>query len=147
VTAFVIDASIAVKWVVSEDGTDLALLLLKSARLVAPDLLMPECANVLWKKAQRGELSTDEAVLAARVLQKADIEIYPTRQLLDEATRIAIDLNHPAYDCIYLSLAIANDWQFVSADERFIRKIREGEPRPYRHAILSLGEAVATLSR
>jgi predicted nucleic acid-binding protein len=33
---------------------------------MAPDLLVAECANILWKKAQRGELSHEEADLAAR---------------------------------------------------------------------------------
>lgn len=44
--AFVIDASIAVKWVVEEAGTSEALRLL-AARLYAPDLLVAECANIL----------------------------------------------------------------------------------------------------
>ena len=42
----VIDAGIAVQWVVEEDGTDLALALRQQARLIAPDLLVPECAKI-----------------------------------------------------------------------------------------------------
>ena len=42
----VIDAGIAVQWVVEEDGTDLALALRQQARLIAPDLLVPECAEI-----------------------------------------------------------------------------------------------------
>jgi predicted nucleic acid-binding protein len=45
----VIDASVAVKWVVEEPGTQEALLL-RQHRLLAPDLLVAECANILWKK-------------------------------------------------------------------------------------------------
>ncbi len=45
---FVIDASVAVKWVVQEAGTPDALALRK-AKLAAPDLIIPECANILWK--------------------------------------------------------------------------------------------------
>ena len=52
----VIDASIAVKWVVEEDGTPEALALRQRARLIAPELLVAECANILWKKVQRREL-------------------------------------------------------------------------------------------
>ncbi len=58
----VIDASVAIKWVVEEDGTESALALRQQAKLIAPDLLVPECANILWKKAQRNELSRDEAL-------------------------------------------------------------------------------------
>ena len=47
-STFVIDASVAIKWVVEEPGTPEALLL-RRHRLLAPDLLMAECANILWK--------------------------------------------------------------------------------------------------
>ena len=92
----VIDASIAIKWVVEEDGTDLALALRQKARLMAPDLIVAECANILWKKAQRKELSNDEALIAARLLQSAEMELVPSRALMESATRLAIELDHPA---------------------------------------------------
>jgi predicted nucleic acid-binding protein len=106
VNTLVIDASIAVKWVVEESGTPEALTLRRRARLVAPDLLAVECANVLWKKVQRHELSREEPLLARRLLQGAEIELVPTRSLLEAGARIAIELDHPAYDCLYLALAI-----------------------------------------
>ena len=119
----VIDASIAIKWVIEEEGTPLALTLRREAKLLAPELLVAECANILWKKARRNELSREEALLAARLLQTAAIELVPTRSLLAAATRIAIELDHRAYDCLYLALAIENDCRFVTADERFLRKL------------------------
>ncbi|HTG20377.1 MAG TPA: type II toxin-antitoxin system VapC family toxin [Reyranella sp.] len=119
----VIDASIAIKWVIEEEGTPQALTLRRKARLLAPELLVAECANILWKKARRNELSREEALLAARLLQTAAIELVPTRSLLAAATRIAIELDHPAYDCLYLALAIENDCRFVTAYERFLRKL------------------------
>ena len=119
----VIDASIAIKWVIEEEGTPLALTLRREAKLLAPELLVAECANILWKKARRNELSREEALLAARLLQTAAIELVPTRSLLAAATLIAIELDHPAYDCLYLALAIENDCRFVTADERFLRKL------------------------
>jgi predicted nucleic acid-binding protein len=48
-TALVIDASVAIKWVIDEPGTKEALSLLKH-RLYAPDLLVAECGNILWKR-------------------------------------------------------------------------------------------------
>jgi predicted nucleic acid-binding protein len=123
VNTLVIDASVAIKWVVEEKGTPQALTLRRKARLLAPELLVAECANILWKKARRNELSREEALLAARLLQTAAIELVPTRSLLAAATRIAIELDHPAYDCLYLALAIENDCRFVTADERFLRKL------------------------
>jgi predicted nucleic acid-binding protein len=95
------------------------LALYQRAKLIAPELLVPECANVLWKKVRRQELSKEQALLAAGLLERAEIELLPMRPLLEPATRIAIDLDHPAYDCLYLALAAANKCRFITADDDF----------------------------
>lgn len=136
---FVIDASIAIKWVVQEQGTEEALKL-RRHHLLAPDLLIAECANILWKKSARGELTAKEAEAAASLLARTDIDITAMRPLLSAATRLAISLDHPAYDCFYLALAQANDVQFVTADARFLSKVRQTSETA---AILSLVEASA----
>lgn len=138
---FVIDASIALKWLVEEVGTPEALALREKAKLIAPDLLVAECANILWKKVQRDELSKGEALLAARLLQRAEIELLPMRSLFEAATRMAIEIDHPAYDCLYVALAVENKCQFVTADERFLRKLHQGRERTLRGRAISLIEA------
>ena len=140
-SAFVIDASIAVKWVVKEDGTEPALALRRKAKLAAPELLVAECANILWKKVQRRELFEEEALLAARLLEGAEVELVPTRHLLEAATRLAVELDHPAHDCLYLALAIERDCRFVTADERLLRKMGQTRRRALRGRTLSLIEA------
>lgn len=138
----VIDASIAVKWVVEEDGTPEALALRQKAKLIAPELLVAECANILWRKVQRAELLKDEALLAARLLQGAEIELLPMRSLFEPATRISIEINHPAYDCLYLALGTEKKCQFVTADERFLRKLRQSRQHTLRGKAISLIEAM-----
>jgi predicted nucleic acid-binding protein len=128
----VIDASVAIKWVVEEPGTEEALLL-RRERLHAPDLLIPECANILWKKVRRKEMSEGEALLAARLLVRADIQLEPMRPLLEPATRLALGLDHPAYDCIYLALANVLGCELVTADNVLQRKLQSaGSPVPIR---------------
>jgi predicted nucleic acid-binding protein len=141
VKTLVIDASIAVKWVVEEQGTPEALAVRQRAKLIAPELLVAECTNILWKKVQRGELLKEEALLAARLLQGAEIELLPTRSSLEAATRLAIELGHPAYDCLHLALAIEHDCRFVTADERFLRKLGQVRRRALRGKAISLAEA------
>ena len=136
----VIDASVAVKWVVPEPDSDRAEALLDHA-LMAPDLLFAECANVLWKKVQRGELSKDEADIAAQTLEQADIAIASTRGHLASAMAIAVELDHPAYAAVYLSVAQAAELRLVTADDRLIRKVREDENR-FRHMLVGLAETV-----
>ncbi|HVA14945.1 MAG TPA: type II toxin-antitoxin system VapC family toxin [Stellaceae bacterium] len=142
-TTLVIDASVAIKWIIEEQGTIEALELSRRATLIAPDLIMIECANTLWKKCQRGELSKDEAAFAARLLQAAEIELIPTRSLCEAATRLSIELGHPAYDCLYLALAVANECPFVTADEGFLRKLGQSRRGPFRGRAISLTEATA----
>jgi len=142
VNTLVIDASIAVKWVVEEHGTAEALVLRQKAKLIAPELLIAECANILWKKVQRGELLKDEALLAARLLQGAEIELLPTRFLFEAATRMSIEIDHPAYDCLYLALAFEKQCKFVTADDRILRKLHQGRQRTLRDRAISLIEAV-----
>jgi predicted nucleic acid-binding protein len=141
VSTLVVDASIVVKWVVEEDGTPQALILRRQANLIAPDLLIAECANILWKKVQRDELCKQEALLAARLLQATEIELLPTRSSMEAATRIAIELDHPAYECIYLALAIDNGCKFVTADQRLLRKLDQRRQPTLRACAISLTEA------
>jgi predicted nucleic acid-binding protein len=143
VNAFVVDASVVIKWVVEEDGTAAALAVRRRAALSAPELLIPECANILWKKTQRGEMTKETALLAARLLERAEIELCPTRMLLEPATRLAIELDHSAYDCLYLALAVERGCQFVTADERIIRKIHQGKRSGPPLRAISLAEAAS----
>lgn len=121
----VVDASIAIKWVVEEEGTEAAVDLRARFRLAAPELLIPECANILWKKVQRGELTRDEAVLAARLLERSGIALLPMTGLLEQAASLAIELSHPAYDCVYLAGALRSGSRFVTADTRLWRTVAE----------------------
>ena len=66
--------------------------------------------------------------------------------LLGSATSLAVELDHPAYDCIYLALAVERGWQFATADERFQRKVREGQSKRFSTIVLSLPEAAAALT-
>lgn len=137
----VVDASVAVKWVVEESGTAEALEILERHSLSSPDLLVAECANILWKKVKRGELDEEEAVMAARLIQRSDVEILPTRALMERALNLGVELDHAAYDCIYLSLALENGWSFVTADERLVRKLERAFPQGLDTRVRSLTEA------
>lgn len=102
---------------------------------------MAQCANVLRKKARRKELSADEARLAAGLLQRADVELLPMRPLLESATALAIALDHPAYDCIYLALAESLSCDLVTADQRLSAKPL---PAGYKSKVLALTTGALT---
>jgi predicted nucleic acid-binding protein len=144
VTAFVIDASVAIKWVVEEPGTAEALAL-RRARLHAPDLLVAECANILWKKVRLGQLTPEEASLAAQLLERADMELAPMRKLMREATALAIEFEHPAYDFVYLCLALSKGCAFVTADERLLRKLAQAARTDLHASTLTLAQAAGSV--
>ena len=93
--------------------------------LCAPELIIAEIANILWKKCQRGELSAEEAGLAAELLASSGIEYISMKDLLYKATDLAITLGHPAYDCIYLAAAIDAGIPFITADVRLLQKLQQ----------------------
>ena len=143
-TDLVIDASVAVNWVVQEPGTQEALALRK-ARLAAPDLIIPECANILWKKRRLGQLTSSEASAAAQLLERADMELVAMGAQLHRATELAIELDHPAYDCFYIALALDKGCAFATADQRLLRKARQSSCKDVAATILELKQAAASV--
>lgn len=122
---YVVDASVLAKTVVDESGTPEAIELLREHTIVAPDLVLQECANVLWKKVRLGEFTPEEARVAVQILQRADIELVASRPLIDAVVDLSLNLDHPAYDCAYLALACAEGTTLITADQRLLRKLAD----------------------
>lgn len=137
-TRLVVDASVAVKWVVAEKESTAAVAL-RPHELLAPDLIFVECANVLWAKSRRSFLTRDEAVERLALLLHSPIRVTPTRELTARALELALELDHPVYDCVYLALALERDARLVTADRRFVRSL--AAHARYREAASSLGDA------
>ena len=122
--SYVVDASVAVKWVVPELLSEQADRLLDSDdRLIAPDLLLVEAANALWKKRCRREISAFEAARALSILGEGALIVFPAQPLLARALTFADRLDHPVYDCVYLALAERERATFVTADERLTTRL------------------------
>ena len=114
----VIDASVALKWVLDETGKDEADALLEE-ELIAPSLWLLEAANALWRRSKRGELSGEEAQERLAELHNAPVTTTAIKDDLPAAARLASLLAHPVYDCLYLALAIRENTYVVTADARF----------------------------
>ena len=102
----VIDASVAVKWVVAEEQHDIALRLARSSiEFAAPSVLVPELINVLRKKVLRKELSAEQAVPAAAKATALIKQFVDLQDKTAEIMAMSLALNHPAYDCCYIAAA------------------------------------------
>jgi predicted nucleic acid-binding protein len=128
--SWVVDASVALKWVLPEPGTAEARAFLarageERATLLAPELLWAEVAGVLWKKATSANgLSYREARAALRVLLRSPIAVVSHVPLADTALQLGLALGITAYDSMYLALAEARDAVLVTFDTRLARRLR-----------------------
>lgn len=126
-SGFVVDASVAVKWLVDEPlSAQAAKLLDDDLPLAAPELIYAEAANALWAIARRGNIDADDVREALDLLADAPLAVPSSmKQLMAAAARLAIDLDHPVYDCMYLALAIQEQRPVITADRRFSNALRD----------------------
>ena len=118
----VVDASVAAKWLFKEQGShESRHLLAHRIRLGAPDLILTETANVVWKKARRREISDPQPYLAELANLPDVIALRPSSDLVAHAAAIAIAIDHPVYDCLYLACAETDGAPLVTADTKLQR--------------------------
>ncbi len=123
-----IDASIVVKWFVVESfSQESRLLLARDLELQAPDLLIPEFANTIWKKARRREIADPEPFLNELHSLSELIELYPAEALIERASQLAFEIDHPVYDCLYLACAEVSGTPLVTADKRLVARADESQ--------------------
>ena len=117
----VVDASVAVKWFIQEPETaDARALIGGPDPLIAPDLVVPEVINAVWRRLIRGDLERDQVADVPEALPKVFVELWPSVWLARDAFEIAAELRHPVYDCFYLALAESEDVVIVTADRRLL---------------------------
>ena len=119
-----VDASVVTKWFVPEPFSEEARLVLDhSVDLHAPDLLLAEFANTIWKKVRRGEILDSGPYMDAVVGLGEIVELHPMYGLISRAGQLAREIDHPVYDCLYLACAEATDSVLVTADRKFAAKL------------------------
>lgn len=126
----VVDASIAAKWFVEEAGREQALPLLDLPDRQAPDLIVAEVANVVWKKAVRGQVTDAQARAICGALPRYFETLHASEALIESAIGIALALRHPIYDCLYLACAMRLGTGLVTADRRLIAALADTELAP-----------------
>ena len=123
----VVDASLAFKWLVSEENSDKARALSRSwadegIQAAAPYLMPVEVTNALHRRVARGDLSVEDAIRLLGHLLASGIELGDVPDLHVRALQLAGQLRQGAvYDAHYLALANVLGCEFWTADERFYR--------------------------
>jgi predicted nucleic acid-binding protein len=123
----VIDASVAVKWVLDERDSDFAAKLLHSPEtLTAPELLLVEGVGAITRAFRQGRVTQARVGEAfdtwVRGLEKGSVGLVPNALDLRRAAVFSCDLRHPLPDCLYLALAERLGCELLTADATFARR-------------------------
>ena len=117
-----LDASAAVKLAVEEPDSALVRAMVGATPVVAPELVLAEAANTLWRKARQGAIPAAEARAAQTGLGGLFARLVPLRALQDQALDLALRRDHPAYDCFYVALAMREAAPLLTADRRLAQR-------------------------
>lgn len=100
---YVLDASVGLKWVLPEDGSDKALALGLEYRngvheLIAPDTFPPEVAHALTRAERRGILTPQEGAAHFTALLKGLPAIHASLPLLPRAYELSSQVRLGVFD-------------------------------------------------
>ena len=122
----VLDASVAVRWVIAEEGSEEAAALLdREVSWIAPGLLLTEVAAALRRKTAEGDLEANIAGQALDTLLQAIadgvVHLADDERTIAHALALALSLEHKLPDCVYLALAERDGAALATADARLAR--------------------------
>ena len=129
VQVVVLDASVAVRWVVDDEGSDEAAALLeRDVAWIAPRLLLTEAASALRRKVVDKVLAPAAAGQALDALLQAVadgiVRLIDDERVIASALLLAVSLQHTVPDCLYLALAEREGAGIATADDRLARLAR-----------------------
>ena len=132
-SSLIVDASVAVKWVISEPGRSAAVPLLSLYEadridLLAPRLLVHEVASALSKLSRRRKISNSHADYAFRSFELHLPELVDDAELASPALSLSLQHQMSYWDCLYLALAIERRADLITADRRFYRSVARHYP-------------------
>ena len=128
----VVDANIAIKWVLIETDSELARALLaewkkKEMIVYVPTLLSYEVTNILYREVRAGRITTETAEYGINMIHHVVSPVYSRNAVLNlRAMAMAkhFDLS-AAYDSHYLALAERKECTLWTDDKRMWRDVKD----------------------
>ena len=117
----VLDASAAATIVRDGGASSARQLLAECDKIVAPEFLCVEIANVAWKYAHAGKLDKEGALEYMRLAISCVDEFHSNSTLAEEALAEAIRLGHSFYDMLYFVLARRCASPLLTCDRRLAK--------------------------
>lgn len=123
---WVVDASVAVAWFVELPYTAGAVKILESTEpLIAPELILSETANAAYKLVRGDCIPAEQAYALLVNLPRTLTHIHAAGNYLQRALELALEWQHPVYDCLYAALAEQSGYGLVTADRKLAKKVSE----------------------
>lgn len=125
---FVLDSSVIVKWFCQEEYTELALKFRERyvngyVNIAFPDLVIYEIANAL---RYNQKVTEEDIVDGVNSLIDLGVDIIvPTKKITESAIPLAFKYDLTLYDAYFVALAKELGFEFVTADNKFYKKIKE----------------------
>jgi len=124
---YIVDASVAARWYFPEPLAEHAdALLQQRSEILAPDILPVELAQLVWKRARRGEIDETMAHRIVTELRRVPLELKPTSELVSAALPLALHHGVTLIDAFYVALAVQSGCLFVTADRWLYDTLRAG---------------------
>ena len=120
----IIDSNVVIHAFIPGDLTAKARHVLSQVGLCAPDILIAEVANVFGRMVRTRAIDGAQAAELYASVKKLPLRLVPSREVLDRAFELSLELGHPIFDCYYLETAIRERLPLVTADARFIQKLK-----------------------
>lgn len=129
----VVDASVAVQWVLPEPQTPKAVRLRNEFRagfheLLAPDIFPAEVAHALTRAERKGILRPGLSVRRLNSVLSDPPALHPYLPLLGQAVAISSATRQGLYDCLYVALALREGCDLVRADRKLIANLQAAYP-------------------
>ncbi len=127
----IVDASVAVKWLIKEANSEQALSVLEEqSYLAAPSLIRLEVASVIIRLLRMGEIRLEEAQQHCKdwheALQEQRIlELHAVESDYDKAIELALRHKHQVADCLYIAQAMRLDVPLITADKKQAQTARD----------------------
>lgn len=127
---YVVDASVAIKWFSEEEYTDRAVdirdkFFKGTCELAAPDLILYEVSNALRFNPNFNEEDVTEAMNS--LFDMGISIIVPTPRIIKSSIAMAFKYKTTIYDAFYAALANEIGFEFVTADGKLYKKIKDLE--------------------
>ncbi|MDZ7717170.1 MAG: type II toxin-antitoxin system VapC family toxin [Balneolaceae bacterium] len=138
-SSFVIDTSVAVKWLFLEEGSSKSEVLLEQISFFfVPSLFLIELDAVITKKVRKKEITSDEALQKYEKRKTFPYRLVEYPEISRLAVELSVSLPVTLYDAAFIATAIEKNGNVYTADQRLVNGVSNTSLDKYVRSIWDL---------